>query len=290
MRTHCAAKIITAWITFAVAVFFILAPTSEVMAKNYYAHQNLSSPEFVVNAVPVGKARSNEAGEASVTIRESHGNDLGFAVPDINGNLIWTPIPNQGQNPIPAEARELRLKVRELADQMLVGVDPVYSAHVAVPTTFVNQENFGQTSTLGRFIAEQLLHELSQRGFPVREYRLGKAVRSNGREGDFLLEHTRRSLSAKQPGVLFVVGTYLVDRQAIFINARLVGGNGDIIRTAQLLMPNSSLTRRMLVGGTNAGTTTANTNQKRGWLPVEDFKTVTRPVNVTPFEQGEDIH
>ena len=291
MREHYATHRIAQGLL-ASTVFFLAMSLGTAMAQDGYYGQGFASSDTSANVVPVGKARMLEQGNAQTNVRESIGNDVGFAVPDTNGGLIWVPTPRRGSSAVPADARELRLKIRELASQLITGMDPAYRNHVALPTTFVNQENFGRTSTLGRFIAEQLFYEFNQRGFPVREYRLGKAVRTEGREGEFLLEHAKRSIAASQPGIFFVVGTYLVDRQAIFVNARLVQGNGYVVRTAQLVMPNASITRRMLLSGGNSKTAsvTSTTGNQRNLLPIEDFKTVTQPTNLTPFEQGEDIH
>ncbi|MDR3074291.1 MAG: hypothetical protein LBV01_06175 [Deltaproteobacteria bacterium] len=234
------------------------------------------------NALPVDAGRTARVGGEKLTVRESVNNDVGFAVPDTNGDYIWVPAPVKGSQAGHADARELKLRVRELAAQLISGMDPSLKGMVALPASFVNQENFSQSSPLGRFMAEQLIYEFNQRGFPVREYRMASSLTAREGEGEFILSRSVAAIPANTPGVLFVAGTYFVDRQAVFINARLVRGNGVVLRTAQLVLPNSAMTRRMLAGSGKA--------VKAGSLPIEDFRTRTQPTNLTPFDQGEDVH
>lgn len=233
------------------------------------------------NAVSISARRDAKIGENEISLRESAVGDVGFAVPDSEGGLVWIPANVKRAPAGLADARELKLKVRELASQLIAGMDPALRGMVAIPTSFVNQEDFSQSSPLGRFIAEQLIYEFNQRGFPIREYRMAKAVTVKN-DGEFLLSRKVAGVSTGAKGTLFVVGTYFVDRQAVFVNARLVRGNGTVLRTGQLVLPSTSLTRRMLAGSGKA--------LKAGTLPIHDFKTTTQPTNLTPFDLGEDVH
>lgn len=233
------------------------------------------------NAVPVGAGRKAYVNGEKVPVREAYDGDAGFAVPDTNGGLIWVPAPNKGMAPGQADARELKLKIRELADQLIANMDHSLQRTVALPTSFVNQEDFSQSSPLGRFIAEQMFYECNQRNFPVKEYRMAPSV-SVREDGEFLLSRSPKNVSAQTAGTVFVVGTYLVDRQAVFVNARLVRGDGTVLRTAQVILSSTGMTRRMLAG--------SGKTLKAGSLPIRDFKTTTQPTNLTPFDQGEDVH
>lgn len=240
-----------------------------------------SSPGTIRNAVPVVAERTVTVNEEDLRVREAMPGDMGFAVPDAEGGIIWIPSPAKTGAPGYADAQELRLKVRELASQLIAHMDTSLRGTVAIPTSFVNQEDFSQSSPLGRFIAEQLIYECNQRGFPVREYRMAPAVTVR-EDGEFLLTRKSGSVSTQTRGVVFVVGTYLIDRQTVFVNARLVRGDGTVLRTAQALLPGTGITRRMLAGGGRSITA--------GTLPVNDYKTTTQPTNLTPFDKGEDIH
>ncbi|GHV53082.1 hypothetical protein FACS1894206_03070 [Deltaproteobacteria bacterium] len=236
-----------------------------------------------MGVVPVGPARTMIIDGREVTIREGAQDNAGFAVPDAEGGYVWIPAPARDPNPGYAEARELKLKARELAAQLIEEMNPSLAGMVALPTSFVNQEDFSQSSPLGRFMAEQLFYEFNQRGFPVREYRMASGVVTK-ENGEFLLSRQVAPISTATKGTLFVAGTYFIDRQAVFINARLLRGDGIVLRTAQILLPGTAMTRRMSVGGGGGA------SLKKGTLPIQDYKTTTQPTNLTAYDLGADIH
>lgn len=239
--------------------------------------------QALLNALPTEENGTATFAGRRVPLREVLRPDVGFAMPDGQGGLLWAPITPQAPEAGYMDARELRLKVRELAEQLISGIqDQSLRNSVALPVSFVHQDDFDQTSSFGRFISEQLFHEFNQRGFPVREYRLSGAVRMRN-EGEFLLSRAAGSVSARDADSVFVVGTYYADSQAVFINARLVrGGNGRVLRTAQLVLASNGLTRRMLAG--------SGKRIQAGSLSIRDHKSATQPTHLTPIDLGEDIH
>lgn len=246
------------------------------------AMQNVrEKPVGVMGALPVGAERTARVNGNKIPVRESLGRDMGFAVPDAGDGFVWTPAPVKPASPGYADARELKLKIRELAEQLIANMDPALRGTVGLPTSFVNQENFSQSSPLGRFIAEQMFHEFNQRCFPVREYRMAQSVTVR-EDGEFLLSRSVPDISTKTANLVFVVGTYFIDRQAVFVNARLVRGDGTVLRTAQVVLPGTGVTRRMLAG--------SGKTLKAGTLPIRDYKNETQPTNLTPFDRGEDVH
>lgn len=176
--------------------------------------------------------------------------DTGLLVPDGNGGLIHVPgrdhpNPESGY----AEAQELRLKVRELAAQLLE-VDSTQSINglVALPTSFVDLNDFTESNPLGRYMAEAMFYEFNQRGVPVREYRLNGKIRMAEAEGEFALTRNLAPLAVKNGWAAVLVGTYLKDENGIFVNARLVRpSDGLVLRTAQLVLDNNSVLARLTV-------------------------------------------
>ncbi len=143
-------------------------------------------------------------------------------------------------------AQELKLKVRELADQMLATTDnSLLTGLVAMPSSFVNLNNKAQTSSLGNLLGESLIYEFNQRGFPVREYHLTGNIDVLLGQGDFAM--LRRGLVSTQgKWAALIVGTYHYDQDAIFINARLVrASDGMVLRTGQLVLVNTALMTRL---------------------------------------------
>ncbi len=144
------------------------------------------------------------------------------------------------------DAQEFKLKVRELADQMLATTDnSLLTGLVAMPSSFVDLNNKDQTSSLGNLLGESLIYEFNQRGFPVREYRLTGNINTMLGQGDFaLLRQGLTSTYGKWAAV--IVGTYHYDKEAVFVNARLVrASDGMVLRTGQLVLVNSALMTRL---------------------------------------------
>jgi hypothetical protein len=145
------------------------------------------------------------------------------------------------------DAVEFKLKSRELAEQMLATMpNDAIQGFVAMPTAFVNQNNTSQSSPMGRLMAESLFYEFNQRGFPAREYRLNGAISVQGGRDDLALAANQMVSTNGQKWAALVVGTYYVDKDATFINARLVrASDGLVMRTGQLVLVNTPIVQRM---------------------------------------------
>lgn len=216
----------------------------------------------------------------------------GLLVPDGAGQIIHLPgSEHDNYDSGYVDARELKLKIRELGEQLAAGLDDCSLLDsVALPVSFVDLGDFERTSPLGRLMAEQLYHELHQRGYPVREYRLPKSIRIKPQQGEFALSRELGRVATGTRRSVVVVGTYQQDKDAIFVNARLVSpSDGKVLRTANLVMRPNDLTRRMLRGGN--GTTLKKL--EGGGMRIRDFDTAMRPpasASSSPFDRGEDIH
>ena len=149
------------------------------------------------------------------------------------------------------DAMEIKLKCREMADQMLATMpNTALEGLVAMPTSFVNKNNTSQSSPLGRLLAESMYYEFNQRGFPTREYRLSGVISSVGGRNDLALASSQLSAVKGQKWAALLVGTYLVDKDATFVNARLVrASDGLVLRTAQLVLVNTPIVNRLLSDG-----------------------------------------
>ncbi|MCL1890174.1 MAG: FlgO family outer membrane protein [Desulfovibrionaceae bacterium] len=207
--------------------------------------------------------------------------DHGLILPNGNGGLVIMPgQPNFSANANLLDARELRLKIRELASQLVETLPLELREHIALPLTFVTQDDFSRTSSLGRYIAEQLYYEFNQRGMRTREYRLDERI-SFREDGEFVLSRQKAGLSLDERS-LYVLGTYYSDGHILLINAKLIRYNGDILRTGQLVMNAGAMSRRLMAAGRKL---------QEGSLEIMDFNTEARPVEaVTAFDRGLDIH
>lgn len=150
-------------------------------------------------------------------------------------------------DPSYVDAVEVKLKCRELADQMLATTpNDALQGFVAMPASFVDQNNTSLSSPLGRLIAESLFYEFNQRGFPTREYRLTGRISVQGGRDDLALAANQIVPTKGQKWAALVVGTYYVDKDATFVNARLVrASDGLVLRAGQLVLVNTPIVARM---------------------------------------------
>ncbi len=153
------------------------------------------------------------------------------------------------------DAVDLQQKFRDMADQLLSDIsDSKLKGYVAMPTSFVNENNTSESSPLGRLIAESMYHEFNQRGFPVREYRLTGNIAVSGGKDDLALVSNQIVRTKGQKWAALLVGTYMVEKDATFVNARLVrASDGLVLRTAELTLPNTPIVLSMTRGSTRSG-------------------------------------
>lgn len=145
------------------------------------------------------------------------------------------------------DAVEIRLKGRELADQMLATMpNEAIQGFVAMPTSFVDMNDTARSSSLGRLLAESLYYEFNQRGYPTREYRLTGSIAVQGGRNDIALAANQLVPVAGQKWAALVVGTYHKDNDVTFVNARLVrASDGLVLRTGQLVLANTPIVERL---------------------------------------------
>jgi len=191
---------------------------------------------------------SVNTGSGVYDLEIEEGNSLNLLVPDVEGNYVLIP---GGQRPSPSpgmeQAHEIKLKVRELAAQLLeVWPGQALTGVVAMPTTFVSLNNFGVGSGLGRYMAEALYYEFNLRGVATREYRVNGSIRLEPGQGEMALSRALRDPKVASRTMALIVGTYYRDKDAVFVNARLIrSSDGLVMRTAQIILPMTDMVARM---------------------------------------------
>lgn len=177
-------------------------------------------------------------GVTGVRVNPTPGASQGYLVPDDRGGYIYYGPGDPVAKPKPArvDAEEIRLYARELAAQItggLSGENPLFGV-VSVPTAFVDQDTRA-ASSFGRLMGEQMIYELTSRGFPVKEVRGSAPVRSR-----------KKGKAASSENLAILAGSYYHDKNNLFVNARLVEPSGRVIRAASVLIPMTAPLRAML--------------------------------------------
>ncbi|WP_224981324.1 FlgO family outer membrane protein [Geomonas agri] len=124
-----------------------------------------------------------------------------------------------------------------MTDQLERNADRKSLENTFIVTSFVNLDNLNETTSFGRLVAEDVIHELQVRKWKVYEVRLAKDTTVN-EHGEFSLSRDIQKIRAlyKIGGV--VTGTYSVADNHLVVNARVMDiGTGLVISSGQIHLP-----------------------------------------------------
>lgn len=142
-----------------------------------------------------------------------------------------------------------RFKSSYLAEQIDEHYRGINPGPIAI-ATFVNIDDLYSTSTFGRIYAEQIMSELSMRGFDVVELRHADAVQFLAPDGEFALSRDVAVLRRARDLGGIVVGTYAVSPQRVYVNARLIDPSTSLVQAAASVeMPKTMEIAKLLRGG-----------------------------------------
>lgn len=167
-----------------------------------------------------------------------------------------------------------------MADQIHAYFRGNLAAPIAI-TTFVDIDNLYQSSTFGRILAEQLISELSMRGYKVIEIRLSDAVQIMENEGELGLSRDIQALRGTQEISGLVVGTYASSPNRVYVNARIIDPrSSQIISVGSVEMAKSDEIAQLLRGNS------FSTSLER--IPVRHLSYAKDPVPYY-FSNSEDL-
>lgn len=167
-----------------------------------------------------------------------------------------------------------RFKSSYLAEQ----IDAYYRGSDPGPigvTTLVNLDDLYTSSTFGRMYAEQLMSELTMKGYEVIELRASDALHFMNNQGEFGLSRDAGAVrSARNLGGV-LVGTYTVSPVRVYVNVRLLDPKSSVVLSAgSVEMEKTKELGRMLKGGAFT-----NTMER---IPVKHMDYVTYPAMMFP--------
>ncbi|MDD2366430.1 MAG: FlgO family outer membrane protein [Desulfuromonadaceae bacterium] len=136
---------------------------------------------------------------------------------------------------------EFNDRMKNLADQLDKNAVVSTSASTYIVTSFTNLDKLGETTPLGRLIAENLMNGLQLHKWQIYEVRLAKGIDVNA-NGEFSLSRDINKLRDEYKISGVVTGTYSVAEGNITINARVMDVNtGLLVSSAQTYIPISWL-------------------------------------------------
>ena len=142
----------------------------------------------------------------------------------------------------------LQAKINQLGKALIANASEVVAdEYVVAVSTFVSLDNLYATSSLGRYLSEQLLSTLQQEGLEVIEVRKTPGLMVSPYHGEYALSRSMDEISLVQGAQAVVVGTYAVAGQEIFVNARLLRNDDNrVLSSASLVLPIDALTANLL--------------------------------------------
>lgn len=145
-----------------------------------------------------------------------------------------------------------------IADQLERNVDKSLINNTVLVTSFVNLNRLGETSSLGRLIAENITHELHVRRWTVYDIRLAKDVTVSdtgeaSQVGEFALSRNIKNIRDSFKIGAIVTGTYSINNSSIIVNARAIDSStGHVLSSAQAAVPINAFSESLLYQGGDA--------------------------------------
>lgn len=150
------------------------------------------------------------------------------------------------------EAANLHAQVRELAAGLFASLrdaDPEDGdlAEGLIVCTFVDLKKLTRTSSLGRYVAEQLMGELQQQGYTVKELRKGTSVVVEEKRGEFGLSRDPAQLKEDVAAGAMLTGTYTVTGEQVILNARIMDNRtATLLASATAIIPKNKVANLLL--------------------------------------------
>lgn len=160
--------------------------------------------------------------------------------------------------PLLEEEQALHREIGILAEELSRGLadpDPETGdlAEGIVVATFVDLKKLYRTSSLGRYVAEQLLTEMGQRRYDVIELRKSRAIMIREPGGEYGLSRDPGEIGQSIRAGAMLTGTYTVAGEGIIINARIIdNGSARLLASASVILPRNRLTGQLLADSATA--------------------------------------
>ena len=133
-----------------------------------------------------------------------------------------------------------------LADQIDRNRDASVVSKPLIITSFANLDDLSETSSFGRLIGEQLMHEMKVRGWNVVDMRVTKSISVNP-TGEFSLSRDLGRIRDSFKAGSIVVGTYAKTTDGFLVSARVIDVTaGTVVSTAQTRFARDRLTTHLV--------------------------------------------
>lgn len=159
-----------------------------------------------------------------------------------------------------ADATALEGNIADLTRQLLAHLgepDPHFGQldEGIVVCSFVELKKLTRTSSLGRYLAEQLQTEFAQHGFSVIEIRQTNDILIQEKRGEYALSRDPAAIKAKVEASATLTGTYTLADHYVFVNARILDARtGTLLTSASTRLARTDLLNTLLADRGSAET------------------------------------
>jgi TolB-like protein len=114
-------------------------------------------------------------------------------------------------------------------------------------TTFVDINKLYRTSSFGRYLAEQIMNEFQSHAYKVIDMRKSLSVMVQEKRGEFGLSRDPDAIGASASAGAMLTGTYLVGKDDIIVNARILDNKSSILLSSStVIFERNPFTEKML--------------------------------------------
>ena len=218
--------------------------------------------ELMINAMLIHAESSRVLSSATTTINITEDEFLGplirplvFALNDRAGTpsggtkesiFMREPIAELTDPP----SKKLSLKIVKLSNDIIRNLTKGSRHRAIIVSTFVDQDRLYRTNSFGRYVTEQLMSELNNRGFAVIETRAARELMVQPNLGEMAITRETEELMNKYEADAIVLGTYKKAGDVMTVNARMVvSENQEVISVASLKLdvnPDDSFMKALL--------------------------------------------
>ncbi len=136
----------------------------------------------------------------------------------------------------------------EAADRLMENlITDLDASKTLLVASFVDIDNVERSNTLGRMVSEQISSRISQHGFGVIEIKLREQLSVRPETGELLLSRDYTALRDGNDAQAVVVGSYALGQNKLYVNARIVRLNDNVVIAAHnYSLPIGTNTRSMI--------------------------------------------
>lgn len=114
-------------------------------------------------------------------------------------------------------------------------------------SSFVGEDNYDVTTPLGRMVGDALASRMQNEGLQVIEVRLSRSMRIHKKFGMLAMSQDMQKLFTEHQATFMITGSYTVTPRYIYVMARVIGNNSQVIYASSgVWLPRSGMVNYLL--------------------------------------------